>query len=85
MSRRRRWTIRALFAIGLYLLFAYLLLPALWHHYEHQPNLEDAPKVTVTHSGIPGDPLNVGSSARRTKSSGDARRRLASGRRGHGA
>lgn len=59
-SRRRRLFIGALLAIGSYLLFAYLLLPAVWHHYEHQPNLEDAPKVAVTHSGIPGDPLNVG-------------------------
>jgi hypothetical protein len=43
-----------------WLLMAYLVLPALWKHYEHQPGLEDAPKVTTTGSDIPGDPLNVG-------------------------
>jgi hypothetical protein len=25
-------------------LLAYLILPALWRHYEHQPALEDAPR-----------------------------------------
>ena len=58
--RLHRWTRRALWAVCLYLLVAYVLLPAAWTHYEHQPNLEEAPKTTVTHSGIPGDPLNVG-------------------------
>lgn len=38
---------------------AYGLLPWLWKHYEHQPNLEPAPKTSVTAEGIPGDPLNV--------------------------
>ncbi|HVU86336.1 MAG TPA: LssY C-terminal domain-containing protein [Pirellulales bacterium] len=60
MRRRWRWTKRALVAIGLYLLVAYVVLPAAWHHYEHQPNLEGTPKVTVTGSDIPGDPLNIG-------------------------
>jgi len=44
-----------------YYFFAYWLLPALWHrHYEHQPQLETAPKITLTKEGIPGDPLNIG-------------------------
>ena len=43
-----------------WLLLAYLILPALWRHYEHQPALESAPKTTRTTQGIPGDPLNVG-------------------------
>jgi len=43
-----------------WLLLAYLILPALWRHYEHQPALESAPKTTRTPQGIPGDPLNVG-------------------------
>ena len=46
--------------LALWLLSAYVLLPALWRHYEYQPSLEDAPKTTVTAQGIPGDPLNVG-------------------------
>lgn len=43
-----------------YLLVAYLVLPSLWRHYEHQPALEKSPRYTVTDAGIPGDPLNVG-------------------------
>jgi hypothetical protein len=46
--------------VALWLVIAYLILPALWEHYEHQPGLEDAPKTTLTPQGIPGDPLNVG-------------------------
>jgi hypothetical protein len=57
---KRRWAIRALWAVVLWLVLAYIVLPAVWKHYEHQPNLEEAPKFTVTHSGIPGDPLNIG-------------------------
>ena len=43
-----------------WLMLAYLILPALWSHYEHQPALESAPKTSRTAQGIPGDPLNVG-------------------------
>ena len=43
-----------------YLLMAYVVLPALWTHYEHQPGLRGRPMTTVTGQGIPGDPLNVG-------------------------
>jgi hypothetical protein len=61
---RRRQLIRvawaAAAAVGLYVLGAYLVLPALWSHYEHQPGLAARPLVTVTPQGIPGDPLNVG-------------------------
>jgi hypothetical protein len=58
-GRRRRWIVLAgvLFA---YLLLAYLLLPALWRHHEHEPGLASLPMVTRTGSDIPGDPLNVG-------------------------
>jgi LssY C-terminus len=56
----RRWIRRGLWIACLYILIAYVLLPFAWRHYEHQPNLAEAPKVAVTHTGIPGDPLNVG-------------------------
>ncbi len=46
--------------LGLYLLAAYLVLPRLWSHYEHEPGLRGWPMVTATSEGIPGDPLNVG-------------------------
>ena len=45
--------------VVVWLLAAYVILPAVWKHYEHLPALETAPKTTVTGSGIPGDPLNV--------------------------
>src|SRR5687767_10375008 len=44
----------------LYAASAYLLLPALWRHYDHQPGLESKPMITHTAEGIAGDPLNVG-------------------------
>jgi hypothetical protein len=48
-----------LVAVSLYLILAYLVLPAAWRHYEHHPSLESAPKTAVTLEGIPADPLNV--------------------------
>lgn len=62
-GQRRRWKRAArsfLFVVGLYTLLAYLILPALWSHYEHQRGLADLPMVTRTAQGIPGDPINVG-------------------------
>ncbi len=56
--RRVGWVLLSVLAV--WVLAAYVVLPALWRHYEHQPGLVDAPKTTVTGSGIPGDPLNVG-------------------------
>lgn len=55
----RRWGIWLGVAAAVYLAVAYLLLPALWKHYEHHPAMEQAPKVTLTSAHIPGDPLNV--------------------------
>ena len=43
-----------------WLVLAYVVLPSIWRHYEHNPALADAPKTTLTSQGIPGDPLNVG-------------------------
>jgi LssY C-terminus len=43
-----------------YILLAYFVLPAWWRNYEHNPQLELAPKTTKTAEGIPGDPLNIG-------------------------
>jgi hypothetical protein len=64
VSRRWRLFVRTLKVVValvvVWLLLAYLILPALWRHYEHQPTLENAPKTTRTSQGIPGDPLNVG-------------------------
>ena len=46
--------------IASWLMAAYVILPALWYHYENCPCMETAPKTTITPEGIPGDPLNVG-------------------------
>ncbi|HEV3205205.1 MAG TPA: LssY C-terminal domain-containing protein [Gemmataceae bacterium] len=44
-----------------YLLIAYLVMPGVWaRRASRHPALEDAPRITQTKSGIPGDPLNVG-------------------------
>lgn len=63
-SKTRRWTTKWMKIFGVllvvWLLAAYLIIPFLWSHYEHQPGMVDAPKTTVTAQGIPGDPLNVG-------------------------
>ena len=56
----RRFLKIAACLLAAYLCLAYLILPALWKHYEHHPALEGTPKTTFTHEGIPGDPLNVG-------------------------
>ena len=46
--------------LGGYGLLAYIILPGLWTHHEHQKGLADLPMVTRTGQGIPGDPMNVG-------------------------
>ena len=56
----RRAVTLTLFILCGYGLLAYLILPGLWTHYEHQKGLADLPMVTRTGQGIPGDPMNVG-------------------------
>lgn len=56
---------RRLLAIGsiivsCYVALAYVVLPAVWTHFERQPGLASRPMVTTTGGGIPGDPLNIG-------------------------
>jgi hypothetical protein len=59
-SRLERFLLLALLVVGAYTLIAYVLLPAVWTHYEHQKGLAALPMVTRTAQGIPGDPINVG-------------------------
>lgn len=56
----RRLARLVLLCCALYLVFAYLILPFFWRHYEHQPALAELPKVTLTSDDIPADPLNIG-------------------------
>jgi hypothetical protein len=46
--------------IAVYVLTAYVVMPAYWKRFAaHHPAMEDAPRVTHTGDGLPGDPLNV--------------------------
>jgi LssY-like putative type I secretion system component LssY len=46
--------------LTIWLLAAYLLVPAWWKvHWSRHPVLTNGPRVTRTGSGIPGDPLNL--------------------------
>lgn len=60
VSRLRRASVVLLFTMVVYILLAYIVLPLLWTHHEHQKGLADLPMVTRTGQGIPGDPINVG-------------------------
>jgi hypothetical protein len=59
-ARLERVLLLALAVLTGYAALAYLALPALWTHYEHQKDLANLPMVTRTAQGIPGDPINVG-------------------------
>ncbi len=52
--------VTAAIVVLIYGAVAYLILPALWKHHQHQPGLAQKPMVTQTKQGIPGDALNVG-------------------------
>jgi hypothetical protein len=57
---KRRWLLVIAAVAAVYLALAYVVLPALWSHHEHEPGLASLPMLTRTSSGIPGDALNVG-------------------------
>jgi len=59
-SQLQRVLLGLLALVLAYTVVAYVVLPALWSHYEHQKGLADLPMVTRTAQGIPGDPINVG-------------------------
>jgi hypothetical protein len=59
-ARLERVLLLALSVVLAYGALAYLALPAIWTHYEHQKGLANLPMVTRTAQGIPGDPINVG-------------------------
>src|ERR1700723_4188072 len=60
LAIRRQWLLDFAAVAIVYFLLAYVVLPALWKHHEHEPGLASLPMVTRTGTGIPGDPLNVG-------------------------
>jgi hypothetical protein len=64
MTKRRHLALEltgALFCLlAIWLLTAYLLLPAFWHvHFSKHPAVTNGPRTTRTSSGNPGDPVNV--------------------------
>jgi hypothetical protein len=59
-SLRRRLMCLAALLLFIWLVAAYILMPAWWKRYTRRhPGLEDIPGITHTGTGIPGDPLNV--------------------------
>ncbi|MGL4287013.1 MAG: LssY C-terminal domain-containing protein [Phreatobacter sp.] len=60
LFRIKVWATALVFLLVLYAALAYLALPEVWSHYEHQPGLAGRPMLTTTTTGIPGDPINVG-------------------------
>jgi LssY C-terminus len=60
LARERRWLLILGAVPVVYVLLAYLILPLVWTHHEHEPGLASLPMVTRTGDGIPGDALNVG-------------------------
>jgi LssY C-terminus len=60
LSRLRRASAILLVTMAVYILLAYIVLPLLWTHHEHQKGLAGLDMVTRTGQGIPGDPINVG-------------------------
>ena len=46
--------------VACYGLLAYVVLPFIWTHYEHQKGLAGLSMLTQTAQGIHGDPINVG-------------------------
>jgi len=59
-SRLERVLLALLAVVLAYTTTAYIVLPTIWSHYEHQRGLAELPMVTRTAQGIPGDPINVG-------------------------
>jgi hypothetical protein len=59
-ARLERVLLTLFAVVAVYTAIAYLLLPALWTHHEHQKGLANLPMVTRTAQGIPGDAINVG-------------------------
>ena len=48
-------------ALAIYLAVAYVVVPLGWWRYEKRHSaLDDAPRITQTTTGIPGDPINIG-------------------------
>ena len=59
-GRLDQFLLAVLVSVLAYTALAYLALPRLWSHYEHQRGLANLPMVTRTAQDIPGDPINVG-------------------------
>src|SRR4051812_48682210 len=59
-SRKGRFFVWVAAVVLLYLLAAYIIMPLLWKRdVRRHPQLFDAPRITHTPDGIPGDPVNV--------------------------
>ncbi|HQR06931.1 MAG TPA: LssY C-terminal domain-containing protein [Gemmatales bacterium] len=60
MSYKKRIAVGIVGMLLLWGLVAYIIAPILWKSYSHRhPALDGVPGITITGSGIPGDPLNA--------------------------
>lgn len=60
MSNKKRLIVGIIGMLLLWGILAYIIAPILWKTYsQRHPAMDDVPGITVTGSGIPGDPLNV--------------------------
>ena len=56
----KRAAIIATAVILIYVLLAYVVIPAAWIRYAHRhPLFDQIPRIPYTHDDHPGDPLNV--------------------------
>ncbi len=59
-QKRKWWIYFCLGLVATYLLAAYLIIPAVTSAYfGNHPSFDNNPRITQTHDGHPGDPLNV--------------------------
>ena len=86
-SRWKRVTLIISFALVVYLLVAYIIMPGVWKRYvQRHPSLEDSARHHEDRDGIPGDPINVALIGTKAEVDPDhAGREVASGRPAHAA
>lgn len=59
--RTRRLLLLGSALVAIWLLVAYVIVPLVWRtDSSRHPGIADAPRITHTANGIPGDPLNIG-------------------------
>ena len=55
IASKRRWLVFSATAAIVYFALAYIVLPILWTHHEHEPGLASLPMVTRVMLSVPSD------------------------------